>query len=136
MASLSSVSVTISHPSNASDEQEGSYLARARILHWVRAGLAVTILGVAAGVVGVEGQSLYFYNKTVPYSRVGLPLWPLNLDLRDTNALLSCGVLISFQAIVYTIAALLPSVRGPLSTEFRKKHTYHLTIAPPSHPAA
>ncbi|OKL56034.1 hypothetical protein UA08_08713 [Talaromyces atroroseus] len=109
MASVSSVSVTISHPSSASDVQEAAYLSRARTLHWIRMGLAITILGAATGVVGSEGESLSYYNVTKSYSRVGLSLWPLNLDIRGTYALLACGAVILFQAIIYITMAFFPS---------------------------
>lgn len=112
MASLSSVSVTISHPSNAADDQEVAYLSRARVLHWTRMAIAVSIVGVATGIVGSEGDALHYYNKTVSYARVGLALWPLNLDIRDTKALLSCGAVILFQVIIFIVVAMLPSPRS------------------------
>jgi hypothetical protein len=76
-------------------------------------GMAITIIGVATGVIGSEGESLRYYNDTKSYSQVGLSLWPLNLDTRGTDALLACGAVIIFQAIIYMAIALLPSVRVP-----------------------
>lgn len=123
MASVSSFSVTISHPTSASDEQESVYLSRARTLHWVRMGIAVMLLGASAGVVGSEGAPLHYYNETKSYSNSYLPLWPLNLDVRQTNALLACGAVILFEAIVYIIIAALPSVRcRPFPLPFSIKH--------------
>jgi hypothetical protein len=98
-------------PSCASDEQESAYLSRTRILHWVRLGLALIITGASATVVGCESAPLHHYKQTVSFERFWLPLWPLNLDLRQTNALLVCGSVITFQTLIYMIVAILPSVR-------------------------
>lgn len=101
---------SLSHPSYASDEQESAYLARARALHWIRFGIALIILGVATAVVGCEGVPLHHYKHTVSFEKLWLPLWPLNLDVRQTNALLACGVVIMFQVLIYIVVALIPSV--------------------------
>jgi hypothetical protein len=110
MASRSSFSDSISRPSYASDELESSYLSRARTLHWVRLGIALIILGTAAAVVGCESAPLHLYNETISFQNLWLPLWPLNLDMRQTNALLACGAVIMFQALAYIVIALVPSV--------------------------
>lgn len=107
MSSASSFTVTIT---SAADEQEATYLARARTLHRVRIGIAVLLLAASAGVVGTESAPLHYYNETKAYANVWLPLWPLNLDVRQTNALLGCGAVILFQAIVYLAIAAFPSV--------------------------
>ncbi|EED22315.1 conserved hypothetical protein [Talaromyces stipitatus ATCC 10500] len=111
MASLSSFTVTIT---SAADDQEVAYLSRARILHRIRIGITLLLLGASAGVVGTEGAPLHYYNETKAYSSAWLPLWPLNLDVRQTNALLACGVVILFQSIVYIIVAAFPSPRPRL----------------------
>jgi hypothetical protein len=108
MASRSSFSG--SHPSYASNEQESVYLSRMRVLHWVRFGIALIILGAAAAVVGCEGAPLHYYKHTASFEKLWLPLWPLNLDVRQTNALLACGAVIMFQALIYIVVALIPSV--------------------------
>lgn len=113
MSSASSVTVTIT---SAADEQEVTYLSRARMLHRIRIGIAVLLLGASAGVVGAESAPLHYYNETKGYSSLFLPLWPLNLDIRQTNALLACGAVILFQAFVYIGVAVFPSVRHPSSS--------------------
>ncbi|KAH8699143.1 hypothetical protein BGW36DRAFT_449306 [Talaromyces proteolyticus] len=111
MASVSTSSLTIYPPSHASDEQESVYLSKTRTLHWVRLGIAATILIAAAAVIGCESAPLHRYHETAKYSTVWLPLWPLNLDIRQTNALVACGAIIAFQAIIYIVASVLPSPR-------------------------
>ncbi|KAE8555133.1 hypothetical protein EYB25_003681 [Talaromyces marneffei] len=111
MSSVSSFTVTIT---SAADDQEATYLSRARLLHQTRIGIALMLLGASAGVVGAEGAPLHYYNETKGYSSMFLPLWPLNLDVRQTNALLACGAVILFQAIVYIGVAVFPSPRPRL----------------------
>lgn len=108
MSSGSSISGSF-HPSLASDEEESVYLSRARLLNWIRLGLALVILGAAAAIVGCEAVPLNHYKSTSSFEKFWLFLWPLNFDLRPTNALLACGVLIMFQALVYIVVTLLPS---------------------------
>jgi hypothetical protein len=108
MASVTS-SVTVS-PANDFDEQESIYLARSRILHRVRLGIAGTIFVTAIAGFACATSTMRHYNDTQWYDLVGLPLWPLNLDTRGTSGLVAGGVLISFQSLVYIITALLPSV--------------------------
>jgi len=98
-----------SRPSYASDEQESAYLSRARGLNRIRVGIATIILVAAVATVGVEGAPLSRYNKTVSFENSWLPLWPLNLDVRQTNAILACAALITFQTLIYIIVALIPS---------------------------
>ncbi|KAL2001815.1 hypothetical protein VTN02DRAFT_1190 [Thermoascus thermophilus] len=97
------------NPSYASDEKESTYLSRIRMINWIRLGLAFVILGAAAAIVGCEAVPLHHYRSTSSFGQYWLYLWPLNFDLRPTNALLSCGAVIVFQALVYIIATLLPS---------------------------
>lgn len=106
MSSASSFTVTIT---SAADEQEASYLSRARLLHRTRIGIALLLLGVSACVVGTEGAPLHYYNETKAYSSMFLALWPLNLDVRQTNALLACGAIILLQALLYIGIAAFPS---------------------------
>lgn len=110
MSSASSFTVTIT---SAADEQEATYLSRARMLHRTRIGIALVLLVASASVVGVESAPLHYYNKTKGYSSMFLPLWPLNLDVRQTNALLACGAVILFETIIYIGVAAFPSVCTP-----------------------
>lgn len=112
MASVTS-SVTVSPP-NDFDELESSYLARSRILHRVRLGIAVTIFATAIATFACEATTMHHYSDTEWYNLVWLPLWPLNLDTRGTSGLIAGGVLISMQSLTYIIMALLPSVGKPV----------------------
>jgi len=108
MDARSSFSIS-SHPSCASDEQESAYLSRARTLNRVRLAIAGIILASAVTIIGLEGAPLSFYHNTSSFSNIGLPLWPLNLDVRQTNAILACGAVITFQTLIYIIVVFIPS---------------------------
>ncbi|KAL1978584.1 hypothetical protein VTN31DRAFT_1443 [Thermomyces dupontii] len=97
-----------SQPSYASDKEETTYLSRVNLLHRVRLGLAVLILAVAATIIGVQADPLQYYEETVSFEHIWLPLWPLNLDMRQTKALLSCGAVITFLTMIYIALALVP----------------------------
>ncbi|GAD91653.1 conserved hypothetical protein [Paecilomyces variotii No. 5] len=79
------------------------------MLNQIRLGVAFLILAIAIAIVGCEAVPLHHYKETSSFEKYWLVLWPLNLDLRQTNALLACGAVIAFQALIYIIVAVLPS---------------------------
>ncbi|KOC14899.1 hypothetical protein AFLA70_266g001880 [Aspergillus flavus AF70] len=97
------------HVSCASDADESKYLQRVQYLRWVRLALGIIIFGVAVSIIGCEAVPFQHYRATSAYGKVGLYLWPLNFDIRPTVALLSCGCIIAFLNLTYTIITLLPS---------------------------
>lgn len=105
--------------SGFSSDQESAYLSRAKVVNRIRLGVAFLIFAAAVAIVGCEAVPLHHYKETSSFEKYWLVLWPLNLDLRQTNALLACGAVIAFQALIYIIAAILPSVRS-----FLIIHTY------------
>ncbi|KAE8350883.1 hypothetical protein BDV28DRAFT_29756 [Aspergillus coremiiformis] len=104
-----SASMVSYHVSCASDAVESKYLKRVQYLRWVRLGLAVILFSIAVSIIACEAVPLKHYQVTSAYGKVGLYLWPMNFDIRPTVALLSCGCVIAFLNLAYTIAALLPS---------------------------
>ncbi|OJJ63761.1 hypothetical protein ASPSYDRAFT_138532 [Aspergillus sydowii CBS 593.65] len=97
------------HASCASNEEESSFLQRIRLLHWVRLGLSFLALGISVSIIACEVVPYRHYRHTSSFESVGLYLWPLNLDLRPTIAILACGCVIAFLSVVFIIVALLPS---------------------------
>ncbi|KAJ9287419.1 hypothetical protein DTO021C3_5110 [Paecilomyces variotii] len=95
--------------SGFSSDQESAYLSRAKVVNRIRLGVAFLIFAAAVAIVGCEAVPLHHYKETSSFEKYWLVLWPLNLDLRQTNALLACGAVIAFQALIYIIAAILPS---------------------------
>jgi len=94
--------------SSASDEQESEYIVRTRRLHWVRTALSAVITFAAIAVVGCEGHSLIYYQKTHSFDKFWLFLWP-NIDLRPTHTLIATGAIITALALLYTAVSFLPS---------------------------
>ncbi|KLJ11815.1 hypothetical protein EMPG_13033 [Blastomyces silverae] len=93
----------------ASDEDESSYLRRAKIFHWARISISGLIFVLAVAVIGCEVRSLRFYQQTNPFKNWGLVLWPEKLDLRPTTALIACGSIIAFLTLAFLIFSFLPS---------------------------
>ncbi|KAL2824957.1 hypothetical protein BDW59DRAFT_81424 [Aspergillus cavernicola] len=108
MASTASLAGSY-HASCASDQEESNFLKRIRFLHWVRLGLAFLALGISVSIIACEGVPYRHYQNTSSYENVGLYLWPLNLDLRPTIAILACGCVIAFLSVFFIVVALLPS---------------------------
>ncbi|KAF7592301.1 hypothetical protein BBP40_000432 [Aspergillus hancockii] len=97
------------HASCASDADESKYLKRVQYLRWVRLGLSIILFAIAISIISCESVPYQHYRRTSAYEKIWLYLWPLNLDLRPTIALLSCGCVIAFLNLAYIIIALLPS---------------------------
>ncbi|KAL5365514.1 hypothetical protein BJX96DRAFT_169162 [Aspergillus floccosus] len=97
------------HASCASDAQESTFLKKARLLRWVQIALAILVFAAAISATSCEAVPLQHYRSTSAFEQLGLYLWPLNLDLRPTVAILACGCVIAFLALVHLIIALLPS---------------------------
>ncbi|KAM5436316.1 hypothetical protein MferCBS31731_006009 [Microsporum ferrugineum] len=99
-------------PSAASDHDESTYLSRSRIIHWVRIALSSFSFVLAAVVVGCESHAINYYKNTVKYDKYWLSLWPKELDLGPSIAVIVCGTVILIFNLAYTAVALLPSPRS------------------------
>ncbi|OJI85186.1 hypothetical protein ASPTUDRAFT_102619, partial [Aspergillus tubingensis CBS 134.48] len=97
--------------STASIEEESKFLTRTQHLRHTRLALAILTFLTSIPTIACEAIALHHYRQTSPYARVWLNLWPLNLDLRPTIALLACGCVIAFQNLLYIVTAVIPSPR-------------------------
>ncbi|KAL4915506.1 hypothetical protein BDW62DRAFT_122972 [Aspergillus aurantiobrunneus] len=99
------------HASCASNEEESSFLKRIRLLHWVRLALAFLALGISISIIACEAVPYRHYRDTssASFESAGLYLWPLNLDIRPTIAILACGCVVAFLSLLFIVVALLPS---------------------------
>ncbi|KAL4909941.1 hypothetical protein BDW74DRAFT_144082 [Aspergillus multicolor] len=97
------------HASCASNEEESSFLKRIRLLHWIRLGLSSLALGLSIAIIACETVPYRHYRNTSSLENIGLYLWPLNLDVRPTIAILACGCVVAFLSLVFIVVALLPS---------------------------
>ncbi|EXJ90045.1 hypothetical protein A1O3_03113 [Capronia epimyces CBS 606.96] len=94
---------------SATSAQESAYLKRARWLGWVRLGLALLTLGSATAAAGCAGHVLRRYNATHLASGWHLSLWPLNVDLRPTLAVVASAAIITAASLGYLVLWLIPS---------------------------
>ncbi|GKZ26116.1 hypothetical protein AbraIFM66951_006426 [Aspergillus brasiliensis] len=110
--SLSSqTTITTTITSTASIEEESKFLTRTQQLRHTRLALAILTFLTSIPTIACEAIALHHYRQTSPYARVWLNLWPLNLDLRPTIALIACGCVIAFQNLLYIVTAVVPSPR-------------------------
>lgn len=87
-----------------------------RLMDSVR--LALTVLGLAAGltILGVSADAISVYHATYVPEGWFLQLWPSNLDMRPTVALVVGGALVVVANLVSLIAGKIPTVRNPQFT--------------------
>ncbi|KAK2861457.1 hypothetical protein FQN49_004174 [Arthroderma sp. PD_2] len=99
-------------PSAASDHDESAYLARSRIIHWARIALSSLSFVLAAVAVACEGHALNYYKSTIKYEQLWLSIWPKQLDLGPSIAIIVCSTILLVFNLAYTAVALLPSPRS------------------------
>ncbi|PWY83947.1 hypothetical protein BO83DRAFT_433565 [Aspergillus eucalypticola CBS 122712] len=109
LSTESTITTTIT--STASIEEESKFLTRTQHLRHTRLALAILTFLTTIPTIACEAIALHHYRQTSPYARVWLNLWPLNLDLRPTIAILACGCVIAFQNLLYIVTAVVPSPR-------------------------
>ncbi|BCR93498.1 uncharacterized protein AKAW2_10542S [Aspergillus luchuensis] len=109
LSTESTITTTIT--STASIEEESKFLTRTQHLRHTRLALAILTFLTTIPTIACEAIALHHYRQTSPYARVWLNLWPLNLDLRPTIALLACGCVVAFQNLLYIVTAVIPSPR-------------------------
>ncbi|PYH87717.1 hypothetical protein BO71DRAFT_445728, partial [Aspergillus ellipticus CBS 707.79] len=114
MSTTTTITSIPSHPTDP-DLHETKFLHRTRSLRHTRLGLALLTLAIAIPTIVCEAIAYHHYRQTASYTRVWLYLWPLNLDLRPTIAILACGCVIAFQNLVYVVVAVIPSPRPHIS---------------------
>ncbi|KAJ9606011.1 hypothetical protein H2200_009860 [Cladophialophora chaetospira] len=95
---------------SATTAQESAYLRQAKYLRWTRFVLTSLVAAAALAAVACEGHVLQRYNSTHLGSSYHLPpLWPTNVDVRPTLAILISGCLIVAVSVVYLIVSLVPT---------------------------
>ncbi|OAP64415.1 hypothetical protein AYL99_00387 [Fonsecaea erecta] len=95
---------------SASSAQESAYLRQAKWLRWTRTGLAILTTATATAAMGCEGHVLHSYNNTHMGSKWHLPpLWPTDVDVRPTLAILISSTLILVLSLSYLIVSLIPT---------------------------
>jgi len=98
---------------SASSAQESAYLGQAWWLRWIRLVLAVLVVGTGSAALGCTAHTLHQYNATHLGSDWFLPLWPRNIDVKPTIAILVPAVIMTATSLTYLLFAILPSVCPP-----------------------
>ncbi|GAO16405.1 uncharacterized protein UV8b_06421 [Ustilaginoidea virens] len=90
-------------------------LSRSAILNTIHSlRVVMTALALSAGIaiLGLSADTLFVYNSTHLPTDFLLPLWPENLDLRPTNALVAGSVIATAMNMASILASKAPSIRG------------------------
>ncbi|KIW31158.1 uncharacterized protein PV07_02827 [Cladophialophora immunda] len=95
---------------SATSAQESAYLRQAKWLRWTRGVLSILTIATATAAVGCEGHVLHRYNRTHTSSNWHLPpLWPTDVDVRPTLAILISATLIIVLSLSYLIVSIIPT---------------------------
>lgn len=78
----------------ADDHYAVSKLALIRLVNTLRVGLTVLALVIGVVVLGLGADTLAAYRATSLPEEYLLPLWPAEFDIRPTNALIACGIIV------------------------------------------
>lgn len=78
----------------ADDHYAASKLALIRLVNTLRVGLTVLALVIGVVVLGLGADTLAVYRATSLPEDYLLQLWPAEFDIRPTNALIACGVIV------------------------------------------
>lgn len=82
-----------------------------RHVHYIRAALAlITFIG-AITALACAADVLRLYSQTHLDPFYQLSVWPSNLDLRPTHAVLACGIIVTVFSLIYFVACIIPTVR-------------------------
>lgn len=95
---------------SATSAQESAYLAKAKLLWWTRFVLVLLIIATSASAIGCAGHVLRRYDATSFGRARHLPLWPANIDLRPTLAILIPAAIIVAVSFGYLVFSLIPTV--------------------------
>lgn len=112
-------SPSLNSPTCTTDDIQAAKYARfAGGLHWLRVALNLVTLAASIAIIVCAALSLRAYSDSYSDAELLLPLWPLDVDLRPTHAVLGCGIVITILGLIYLAAAFAPlvSISQPSST--------------------
>ncbi|KAK4943390.1 hypothetical protein LTR10_017064 [Elasticomyces elasticus] len=94
---------------SATSAQESAYLTKAKLLWWTRLALVLLITATSTAAIGCAGHVLHDYNGTSFGRHRYLPLWPANIDIRPTLAVLIPAAIIVASSVMYLVFSLIPT---------------------------
>ena len=76
----------------------------------MRVAIAAMTFIASIAMIACVGASLRAYSDSRLESEWILPLWPLNVDLRPSHAILGCGIAVALLSLAYLAVAFVPMV--------------------------
>lgn len=76
----------------------------------MRVAIAAISFIASVATIACVGASLRAYSDSRLEPEWILPLWPLNVDLRPSHAILGCGIAVALLSLAYLAVAFVPMV--------------------------
>ena len=116
-------SPSIGPPAYTTDDLlAAKYQKFSRWVQFMRVAIAASTLIVAVAIIACVGASLRAYSNSRLEPEWILPLWPLNVDLRPSHAVLGCGITVALLSLAYLAVASTPMVGRTISIS-NTRHT-------------
>ena len=128
-------SPSIAPPAYTTDDLlAAKYQRQSKRVHLVRAAIAAVTLIASIAVISCVGASLRAYSNSRLEPEWILPLWPLDVDLRPSHAILGCGIAVALLSFGYLAVAFVPMVyrTSPLQI-IRSTDRYRVATKTPQH---
>lgn len=110
-------SPSIGPPAYTTDDLlAAKYQKFSRWVHLIRVAIAVITFIASVAVIACVGASLRAYSNSRLDPEWILPLWPLNVDLRPSHAILGCGIAVALLSLAYLAVAAVPMVCRTVAT--------------------
>ena len=104
-------SPSIAPPAYTTDDLlTAKYQRHSRWVNLVRAAIAAITFIASIAVIACVGASLRAYSNSRLEPEWILPLWPLDVDLRPSHAILGCGIVVALLSLGYLAVASVPMV--------------------------
>ena len=103
-------------------------------VHLMRVAIAAITFIASIAIIACVGASLRAYAISRLEPEWILPLWPLNVDLRPSHAILGCGIAVALLSLAYLAVAFVPMVcRTVAITAAQHTNTYRIATKTPQY---
>ena len=119
-------SPSIGPPAYTTDDLlAAKYQKFSRWVHLLRVAIAAVTFVASIAVIACVGASLRAYSNSRLEPEWILPLWPLNVDLRPSHAILGCGIAVAVLSLAYLAVAFVPMVCSTVTITIVQHTDYH-----------
>ena len=128
-------SPSIAPPAYTTDDLlTARYQRLSRWVNLVRAAIAAITFIASIAVIACVGASLRAYSNSRLEPEWILPLWPLDVDLRPSHAILGCGIVVALLSLGYLAVASVPMVCRTCAFKIiRSTDRYRVAAKTPQH---